>query len=275
MTRPSAMKKGEWDQFERMLLSTDLSAEEAEGMTRHPMIFKEMLRHARTNTCLRLRHCRFHSLEEKVAQVKTWPGISDRFAEVDFRIAVEEARDSGRLGRFEAASPQSPLLDVVVSVHLGSDIETFLYGRDRLRDSLGEKFSPEWTQYEGRDLAERLALLKGIQAPRNRIAVDVIDLGAHFKPKEGFIPSEIRCANSAYVQVFYAGAQDPDWILQMNLNQGVPFALIGGYGLTLPGYAVNGHMFKLWFFPDDGRGRLDCDWSTARCHSSSLPTLWK
>ena len=280
MTRPSAMKKGEWDQFERMLFGTNVSAEEIETMTKYPYIFEDMLARARART-LRLRHGRFHTLEEKLDQVRAWPGISDRFSETDFKVAVEEAHDSGRLHRFVNECPKNPLLNVAVSVHLGSDIETFLYGRDRLQDTFGEKGFSYDEPFEGEDLAERLLLLEGIKPPRNRIVVDILDFGENFNRRDGFIPKDIRSTKCAYAQVLFAAAQDPDWVRQMDYDRGVPYPLMGGYVLTLKenrpwvdNRNPSTYLPRLWFNNGGRAARLSVELRRDRCKLHSLPTLW-
>jgi len=222
---------------------------------------------------LPLRHGRFHSLDEKIKIVKGWPGISDRFSEADFTRAVKKARGSGLLGHFEAASPENPFLNVVVSVYLGSVVETFLYGRDRLRDALGKKFMQWEDAYEMPNLDARLVLLDGIINPTNCLRVEVLDLGANFNRKDGFIPNDIRSAKSAHAQVLYAGAEDHDWICQMHPDYGVPYALMGGYVLTEPGEDKGTFMPHLWFYED--RANLDGEWDDVLCYLSSLPVVWE
>lgn len=269
------LDRGEDNDFFR-LLAEHFSYEEAKKLMKHPSVMAAMAKTMREQPVFRLIHGRFHPLDEKIEMVKAWPGISDRFSEADFARAVEEARDSGLLGRFEAASPKNQFLNVVVSVYLGSVVETFLYGRGRVRDAFGDKFVQWKEAYETPDLDRRLVLLDGIKPVTNCLKVEVVDLGANWNRKDGFIPKDIRNAKSAHAQVLYAGAQDPDWVRQMNPDQGVPFALMGGYVLTVPGYDDGPHLPDLWFDRGGGEARLDGGWCGSRyCFRYSLPAVWE
>jgi hypothetical protein len=276
MSRLSTLSDGDMTKFKR-ILGEDITAEDARRiiLRNDPSIVAVMARAMREHPAFRLIHGRFHSLEEKVEIVKAWPGVSDRFTEADFTRAVEEARDSGLLDRFGTESPKNPLLNVVISVYLGSVVETFLYGRDRLRDAFGEKFAQWDNAYETPDLHKRLVLLDGIKTVTNCLKVEVIDLGANWNRERGFIPKDIRGAKSAHVQVLYAGVEDPDWVRQMNPDQGVPYALMGGYVLSVPGSDDGTGLPGLWFSREHGRARLHGIWYGIRYHVSSLPVVWE
>ena len=274
MSRLHTLSDGRTADFKR-LLGEHLSAEDAEKLMKHPAVIAEMAKTMREQPVFRLIHGRFHSLEEKIEMVKTWPSIFDRFTEVDFTRAVEEARDSGLLGRFEAASPKNSLLNVDVSVYLGSVVEAFLYGRDRLRDAFGKKFVQWKDAYEMPDLDKRLRLLDGIKSMTNCIKIEVVDLGANWNYKNGFIPKEIRSEKSAHVQVLYAGAQDSDWVRQVNPVQGVPHVLMGGYMLTVTGRDDGVDLPDLWLSHGSGEVILGDNWCGRPCHTSSLPIIWK
>jgi hypothetical protein len=265
---------GERNDFDR-LLANRFSAEDIRRLMKHPDVLEVMEKAAREQAAFRLIHGRFHSLDEKIEIVKRWPGISDRFSESDFTHAVEEARDSGLLGRFEAASPKNPLLNVVISVYLGSVVETFLYGRDRLRDAFGDKFVQWKEAYETPDLDKRLVLLDGIKPMMNCLKVEVVDLGANWSRKDGFIPKDIRNAKSAHAQVLYAAAEDTDWVRQMNPDQGVPYALMGGYVLTVPDSGDGTSLPNLRFGRGRGKAELNGPWYGNRRCDHSLPAVWE
>lgn len=268
------LDRGEDNDFFR-LLAEHIGYEDAKKLMKHPPVVAAMAKTMREQPAFRLIHTRFHSLDEKVEIVKGWPGMSDRFTQADFDRAVEEARDTVLLGRFEAASPKNPFLNVVVSVYLGSVVETFLYGRDRLRDAFGDKFVQWKEAYETPDLDKRLVLLDGIRPVTNCLKVEVIDLGANWNRKDGFIPKDIRNAKSAHAQVLYAGAQDTDWVRQMNPDQGVPYALMGGYVLTVPGHDDGSCLPRLWFDRENGEARLYGGWCVDRYYGHSLPAVWE
>lgn len=273
MARLNTLSDGDMTEFKRKL-GDYITAEDARKLMKQSSVMEAMEKTMREHPVFLLVHGRFHSLAEKIKMVKAWPGISDRFTEADFVRAVQEAQDSGLLGRFVAASSKNPFLNVVVSVYLGSVVETFLYGRDRLRDAFGEKFVQWNDAYETPDLDKKLVLLDGIKPMTNCLKVEVVDLEANFNCKDGFIPKDIRCAQSAHAQALYAGVQDTDWVRQMNPDQGVPYALMGGYVLTVPGDGDGTRLPALWFYPENGTAKLAGRWYDDRCYSHSLPLVW-
>ncbi|MBU1032563.1 MAG: hypothetical protein ABII13_03005 [Patescibacteria group bacterium] len=272
MARLATIEKGQWDQFDRKVSST-LTAEELQELNRYPKIWDSMLVHMRTLMGYeRIRGC-FHSLDEKIEIVKGWPMISDRFTEVDFQQALKEAE--GRLKRFEQESPKNHLLNVVVSVYWGSVVETFLYGRDRLKSAFGSRFQQLDVDYEVDDLGERLQLIDGVQDHKNCIRVEVVDLGANWNQKDGMVPKDVRNAQSAHATVLFAGAQDPDWVRLMDRDKGVPCALMGGYNFTVIGSKAWEHLPNLWFYYGDREARLGASLDCGPFHDYSLPVLWE
>ena len=182
---------------------------------------------------LRLRHGRFHSMQDKLTQALNWPGHP--FTEEHFVMAMEEATTSGRLARFEAEADKNPLLNVVVSIYLATAHQTFAYARDRMRDTFGPDRFSQWAQAYADITAERLALAKDVVGYRDCVRIEVIDLGAHWNTKQGFVPNEVRGKDSAHAAVLYSAAEDPDWVRQMD-GKTVPYVMAGGYDLTVPGY---------------------------------------
>lgn len=272
MSRLNTLTDGDTTEFKRVL-GEHITAEDAKKLMRHPAIVAAMAKTMREQSVFRLVHGRFHTLDEKIEMVKAWPGISSRFTEADFTRAVEEARDSGLLGRFEAASPKMPLLDIVVVPYLGSVVETFLYGRGRLRDAFGKEFVQREV-YEMYDFNKRLELLDGIKPVTNCLKIEVVDLGAHWNRVDGFSPKETRSAKSAHAQVLFAGAEDTDWVRQMNPDQSVPPALMGGYVLWTPVCDDGLCLPYLWFDHLNGKAGLGSGWSD-RYQAFSHPVVWE
>jgi len=69
---------------------------------------------------------------------------------------------------------------------------------DRYRDAFADKYD-EWKDAYGKGDVDdnRVRLLQGVPEHRNCIRIEVVDLGAHFNPKDGFIPQDVRGAQSA------------------------------------------------------------------------------
>lgn len=276
MARLNTLSDGDTTEFKR-LLGAHIEAEDARKLMKHPEVIAAMAKTMSAHPAFHLIHDRFHWLDEKIRIVKQWPGISDRFSEADFKAAVEEAYDSGLLDRFNIASQKNCLLDVVVSVYLGSVSETFLYGRDRVRDNVRNTFGDAFSElneetYEAPDLDERLVLVEGIKEYKNCLKVEVVDLGSNWNPKETRIPMDVRNTKSAHAQVLYAGAQDMYWIRQMD-QDAVPFVLMGGYILTAPITFQN-----ILYSPYLAFNGREASLGISRCNSPSyyaLPVLWE
>ena len=217
-------------------------------------------------------HGRFHTLQDKIQMVKSWPGIDGRFIEEDFTRAVEKAQDSGLLKRFEAASATNDLLDVVVSVYLADHIETFNYGLSRVQTALGMNGAPfAWSEGYGSGLKQRLRLFKGIDEEPNTIKVEVIDTGAYWNVVRGCVPKNSRSKRSAHVPVLFAGAQDPDWVRQMGPD--VPCALMGGYVLTVPHQGGAGAWVPVLNNAEECK--VGAALHDRLYRASALPTVWE
>jgi hypothetical protein len=273
MARLNTLSDGDMTEFKRVL-GERISAEDAKTLIKYPDTLEAMEKAMREQAVFRLIHGRFHSLAEKIEIVKAWPGISDRFIEADFTRAAEEARDKGQLERFERYSPGLPLLDIVVVPYFGSVVETFLYGYGRLCDAFGEKFYKD-KKYDAPDLEKRLALLDGITPVTNCLKVEIVDLGANRNPEDGFfITKQNRNARSAHAQVLYAAAEDPDWVRQMNPDQGVPLAFMGGYVYTEPGVGYDDFcILSLMVERSHRMVSLDRQGIQYRYHGHSLPII--
>lgn len=213
-------------------------------------------------------HGRFTPLARKLEMVKAWPGITEEM----LASALEEAKVSGRLGRYEAESPKNPLLEVVVTVYRESVPATLLYARNRMRQVFGnEKFS-QWEDAYGQEVDDnRVRLLKDVPDHRDCVRIEVVDLGENLNRKDGFLPKDIRNAKSATFAPIYAAAQSSEWVRQMD-GENVPYALCGGLELSVPG---DGPWAILPYVNRDGSraSRLGGYWCDYRCHDGALPSL--
>jgi len=187
--------------------------------------------------------------------------------------AIAEFERSERKRRYEAALADHKLLQLVVVPYLDTAAVTLLYARDRYRDASG-KFG-QWEEAYAQGVDEnRVRLLNGVPDRRNCLRIEVVDLGAHWNPKDGFIPSEIRGPNSATFAVIYAAAQNPAWVRQMD-GANVPFALAGGLELNVPGYDGWAFLPSVWFDRDYGAAGLNGGLCDYRYHEHALPILWE
>lgn len=267
------LEKGEGIEFDRRLNDAGFTAEDIRKLNKHPEVLAVMAEAMRAHPAFRLIHGRFNPLADKIEVVKRWPGIAGRFSDADFTRAMKEAE--ARIARFERESPERPLINVVVSVYLDTPHATFAYARDRMRDAFGDKFRQWSDAYHSNIDEKRIALIDDVMDHRNCVRIEVIDLGANWRPKEGMIPKDTRGKNSAHAGVLYAAAQDPEWVRQMNPSQGVPFALAGGYKLNVPDYDPWMDAPRVDFCRDAGKAGLyafRCDCPDCK---AALPLLWE
>lgn len=266
MARLATLPKGKWDQFDRILGATDLTAEEVVKLIDNPDALKVMLAAMREHPAFRLVHSRFAPLANKIAQVKSWPGINP--ADVDAAVALATA--NGTIAGYEAEVDKSPFLDVVVTVYRESVPATLLYARDRMREVYGDHYYQWDAAYaEGVD-KKRVKLLKGSKPfTPNRIVVEVVDLGANWNRKDGVIGRDVQRAQAAQLAgfaVLYAVSQSPEWIRQMD-GEKVPYAIAAALLLSVPGTCMpyvwsNGASAELGGSPVD-----------TRCDDSAFPVL--
>lgn len=260
------LRVGEFDELKRILAAI-LSAEDARNLIRYPAVLLVMEQAMRAHPVFYFIHGRFTPLTEVLETVnKGYPGVT----EVDIAAALEEARSSGRLARYEEASPKNPLLTPVVTVYRASVPETLRYARDRMVETFGDAFE-QWEEAYGKGVDEnRVRLLEGIPDHQNCVRIEVVDLGAHWNPKEGFVPKDVRSAKSATFAVIYAAAQHPEWVRQMD-GETVPYALVGGLELNVPGSGPWMRLPDVW--RRGGRMELSGNWVGGRYRGSALPSL--
>jgi hypothetical protein len=154
----------------------------------------------------------FTSLDEKLRLVEAMPGLSRRFPRKRFLDAMEEARDTGLIAAFEEECCSRRLLELVVTPYLSSFVETFVYALNLYPEVFDANFRHAFRGIGG----DRLRLLEGISCPVDCIKIEAIDLGAHWNPPKEVSPMRVRSADSAHVQVLFAGIECPDWVRQMD-----------------------------------------------------------
>lgn len=71
MARPASLQKGQWDQFDRLLNSTDLQAEEVLKLIEHPKVLGMMLATMRMHPDFNLVHNVFRRQDDVLAAFKT------------------------------------------------------------------------------------------------------------------------------------------------------------------------------------------------------------
>ncbi|MFH1046770.1 MAG: hypothetical protein V1738_00560 [Patescibacteria group bacterium] len=263
MTSLSKLTDGELTEFKRRLAKAGLKAEMVRKANVTDGLAEAMVEALKAHPIFRLIHGRFNSLEDKLALVCGWPGVTEEMVQA----ALEEGKE--RIALFERESPANSLLDIVVSVYLPTAYGTFSYARDRMRETFGEEFW-QWEDAYAEISPDRVRWLDGVAVPLPGVRIEVVDLGANFDSENGMVPAEKRGPHSAHAAVIYAAAQDPEWIQQMD-GASVPYAIAAGLELDIPGY-------DRWsdspFVHRDGDGaRLNADHVGDGYHRTALPSL--
>ncbi len=212
---------------------------------------------------------RFNSLADKIARVKSWPGIDS--ADVD--TAVRRAHEDGVIAGFEAERLSNPLLDLVIVVSRDSISSTLLYGRARFM----EAFEGDYAEWEG-------AYAHGVDEGRvdsisgagefqpNTIKLQVVDFGANWDPIHGNVlrdVQKVQVGELARFAALFNASQSPTWIRGMN-GIDVPFVILGALRLSVPGYRER--LYSPGIMHDDGAWLLGY-LTVGRYYASSVPMV--
>ena len=227
-------------------------------------------------------HGRFNPLEVKLAMVRNYPGVTGEMIDA----AIKEAQD--RIARFEEASPEMDLLNIVVSVYLDGASSTLVYVLPHVKEAFGVESLSLGPTYIGEIDESRIRYLQGsdgeiiVPVFRDCVRIEVVDLGAHFRQENKLEVEEVRGSNSAHFACIYAAIQDPVWA---NLMDGESAPRIHVCGLQLEKRRNNGWVLSptMSCYKDKlrlGENRLKDQvyLSSGSEHSNtqdvSMPTLW-
>lgn len=270
MARLATLTKGIWESFERNLSANGLTAEDVVKLNAHPDIIALMLATMREHPAFSLIHDRFTPLADKVAMVKSWPGITSE--EVD--AALLTAQENGTIAGYEAEVGKNPFLDIVITVYRESLPATLIYARERMKEAWGDKYS-EWeaAYAQGVDDDRVKAIPGAKQFTPNRIVIEVVDLGANWNRKDGIVLEEVQKAQApklADFAVIYDAIQSPKWVEQMD-GDNVPYALVAALLLNVPGFDSWRCSPSVWRFGDGAKLR-GCH-VEVRFYDGAMPVL--
>ncbi|HAU66583.1 MAG: hypothetical protein A2017_05390 [Lentisphaerae bacterium GWF2_44_16] len=239
------MDKGTEIELFRMLNAAGLTAEDAKKLSTQPKVVKAMLAKMREDDAFRLIHGRFTPLADKVAMVKSWPGINPD----DVDAAVALVRENGTIAGFEVESPNNPLLDLVIVVYRESIPATLLYGRDRFMETFEGHYA-EWAEaYASGVDDERVELIPGARKFRpNTIQVQAVDFGANWDPQRGNVLSEVQKTQGGKLADFaglFNASQSPKWVEQMD-EVNVPETILAALLLSVPHCGVRSYSPDIW-----------------------------
>lgn len=183
----------------------------------------------------------FASLEEKLKQVRSWPGVSQDALDAACVAADYDGTMLG-YGRHESRDPH---LDIVVTVHRETLLATMLYLRERIQEVFGtaaEGRYGEWElMYQHLTQEDQVQLIPGAQPfIPNSVKIEVVDFGANQDYwGEGFVTQTLQDKypeQAAGFSVLCNAAQNPYWVRRMD-GRYRPYAMAGGIHLfrtTMP-----------------------------------------
>ena len=151
-------------------------------VNRTPSVLEAMVATMRQHPAFRLIHGRFTPLADKLQVVKTWPDINPADVDTAFALATE----NGTIAGYNAEVGKNVHLDAVVTCYRESLPATLLYGRDRMKDTWGDKYS-EWTEAYAQGVDEkRVQAIPGAKPfVPNRVVIEVVDFGANWNKRDG------------------------------------------------------------------------------------------
>ena len=261
---------GEDMEFGRILAAAGFDAEMIRKINKNPDIASVMLAAVRQHPAFKLIHGRFTPLADKLAMVKTWPGISPE----DVDAALKAAMENGTIAGYESEVGKNPLLDIVVTVYRESIPFTLVYARERMQEAWGEKYY-KWVEAYAQDVDDdRVKPIPGAKPfIPNRIVIEVVDFGANWDRKDGLILENVQKAQPgklADFAVIYNAAQSPEWLRQMD-GEKVPYAFVAALLLSVPGSGSWRYSPYVWH-GDDEAG-LYGDHVELRFNDHAMPVL--
>ena len=189
---------------------------------------------------------RFTPLADKIALVKSWPGINPN--EVDAAVAL--AHEDGTIAGFETESPDNPLLDLVIVIYRNDVPATLRYGRARMREVWNDHYI-EWADaYEQGVDDKRVELIPGASAFKpNTIVVQAVDFGANWHPDDGcpFL-EDIQMSQAGRLADFatlFNASQSPNWVEQMD-GVSVPFTILAALLINAPRSGLSVRSPVIW-----------------------------
>jgi hypothetical protein len=266
MARPASLKKGQWDQFERTLFASDLTAEEVLQITERPELLNVMLAAMREIGLCHLVRGYFTSIPKQIARVRKLN--LDRgwgFTEEDFAAVVKSVPDWLN-GDLVAVTLVPYLPD---GNGLGGVERTF----KELWQVAASLQRGSWC-WDGYDQAgpDRLRLLEGIKHPAKDKPVlrwEVIDLGCNCNCK----PIDIRNpASSPHAGILASAMLHPEWIKAMDGDE-VPYVWAPGYEVNVSGGSPWQGVPYLGFDRDDREIELGCGWYGSYYSDWSVPSF--
>ncbi len=176
-----------------------------------------------SNVTSELVHGLWTPLANKVAMVKTWPGINPD----DVDVAVATAMSDGTMAGYEAEVGNNTRLDAVVTIYRESLSATRVYACMCMCEAWGKAYSHA-PVFDRSDAVKRIT--EGRPFLPNRIVIEVVDFGANSKQQNNDSISCVQRAQAPHLADFaliYNAAQSPQWGLWLAEKQ-APYPVLGG-----------------------------------------------
>lgn len=189
----------------------------------------------RNPSACRLVHSRFTPLADKLAMVKTWPGINPDAVDGAFATAQE----NGTIAGYNVEVDKNPLLDNVIVVYRESLPATLIYACERMKEAWGDEYC-EWAEAYAQNVDENRVQAIPNAKPfiPNQIVIEVVDFGANWDRKSGTVVETVQKAQAGQLAdfaVIYNAIQSPKWVEQMD-GVNVPYAFVAALLLSVPAY---------------------------------------
>lgn len=169
----------------------------------------------------------FRSVQDKIAQVRKYPGITQ--AHID--AAFDEAEKSGRLPRYLAAAENNKDLELVLTVYQQTPYQTLVYAIERVLDVYKGLFGMDPHSYSVLLKEDCVRLLGNAPLPKSRVRFEIMDLTKCRVRKGEHAPNQVRSLASATFAPIYAMAQNPSWVQRFK-RPTAPYILCAGIELT-------------------------------------------
>ena len=256
--------------FKNLLKKYGVTDTDMRKVNRTPSVLEAMVATMRQHPAFRLIHVRFPPLADKLEVVKTWPDINPADVDTAFALATE----NGTIAGYNAEVGKNVHLDAVVTCYRESLPATLLYGRDRMKDTWGDKYS-EWTEAYAQGVDEkRVQAIPGAKPfVPNRVVIEVVDFGANWNKRDGTKLKDVQKAQAGQLAdfaVLFNASQSPEWVQQMD-GTNVPHAIMAALLLSVPEYDAQSYSPHVWH---DGDGaRLDGDRVGDRFSGGAMPVF--
>ncbi|OGL67176.1 hypothetical protein A2856_03895 [Candidatus Uhrbacteria bacterium RIFCSPHIGHO2_01_FULL_63_20] len=227
MARLATLRKGDWDQFDRLLNGSDLTAEEVLKLLEHPDVLDDMLKAMRKHATFRTDLDDHNPFALTASELLTRLRLANK--EEGWGLG-EEVFD--RLAKTAPEQPKGRLAFLSLRIRLGKGQEgvanTFEAHAERIEKEFGESAFYRWEHL--RSDKDRLRLLAGNDTHKSVVEWVTIDLGANRKRKSiEAVRGKLSLADEGLAFAWL----HPEYVKAIDYDENPGFFL-AGYELNVP-----------------------------------------